>query len=189
MKRAIIVHCWEGTQNYCWYPAVKKELEGHGFEVQVPEMPETLTPKLTGWLPKLTEVIGSPNEELILIGHSLGCITIMRYLETLNERQKVGGVILIAGYTDDLGFEQLKNFYVDPISFEKIKKRANHFVAINSDNDPYVDIKYGSILQKKLGARLIIKHNMGHFSGAVDNEESCTELPDVVEEVLSMTKL
>lgn len=26
MKRAIIVHCWDGYPEYCWYQSVKKDL-------------------------------------------------------------------------------------------------------------------------------------------------------------------
>ena len=180
MKRVVIIHCWEGTPDYCWYPQTKKELEEKGFEVQVPEMPETMSPKLATWLPKLKEVAGVPNENLFLIGHSLGCITILKYLETLDENQKVGGVVMIAGFTDDVGYSELTNFFVDEIDFEKIKTKANHFIAIQSDNDPYVDLKYGDILKEKLGVKLIIKHAMDHFS-------TITSFPDVSEEVLMMT--
>lgn len=55
MPKAIIVHCWDGYPEYCWYPQTKKELEALGFEVVVPAMPETGAPKLSLWLPKLQE--------------------------------------------------------------------------------------------------------------------------------------
>jgi len=45
MKRVIIIHCWEGYPEYCWYQSVKKELENKGFQVEVPKMPETELPK------------------------------------------------------------------------------------------------------------------------------------------------
>lgn len=184
MKKAVIVHCWDGYPNYCWYPQTKKELEAKGFEVFVPEMPETATPKLSLWLPKLREVISAPDKDLYLIGHSAGVITILRYLESLEQNQKVGGVVLVAGFTDDLGYPELRNFFEKPIDFEKIKSSAKYFVAIHSDNDPYVALKFSDIFKEKLGAEVIIKQNMRHFSGAVDNEESCTSLPDVAEAIL-----
>lgn len=181
MKRAIIVHCWDGYPDYCWYPWAKKELETKGFSVQVPAFPETGAPKQTKWVPVLKEQIDKPDDELFLIGHSVGCITILRYLETLKEGERVGGVVLVAGFTDNLGFEELKNYFETPIDFAKIKaKSKNGFIAIHSDNDPYVDLKFGDIFKKALGAEVIIKHAMGHFSGPVDKEESCVELPDVI---------
>lgn len=186
MKRAIIVHCWDGYPEYCWYPQTKKELEAKGFEVTVPAMPETDMPKLSLWLPMLTEVVGTPDEELYLIGHSAGCITIMRYLEGLTDTQNVGGVVFVAGFTDNLGFDELTNFFETPINFDKIQTKTKHFVAIASDNDPFVPLKHIDIFKEKLGAEVIIKHNMKHFSGEVDDEESCTSLPEVIQAILKM---
>lgn len=188
MKKVVIVHCWDGYPEYCWYPQIKKELEAKGFEIIVPAMPETNLPKLSLWLPKLKEVADDPNEDLYLVGHSVGVITILRYLEQLAEGKKVGGVVMVAGFTDNLIYEELKNFFETPINFEKIKTKTDHFVAIHSANDPYVPLKHGDILKGKLEAKLIFKHDMGHFSGAVDDTKSITSLPEVTEAILEMEK-
>jgi len=188
MKRVIIIHCWEGYPEYAWYPQTKRELEEKGFEVLVPEMPETEFPKQSLWVPKLREIIGEPGEDLILVGHSIGVATILRYLESLDENQKIGGAVFVAGFTEDIGYEEVKNFFETPMDFERIKSRCDKSVAIQSDNDPYVDLKFGDIFKEKLGAKLIIKHNFGHFSGPLDDEESCTSLPDVTEVIMEMQK-
>jgi uncharacterized protein len=186
MKRVIIVHCWDGYPEYCWYPRVKQELSSEGFDVQVPAFPETEAPQLVKWLPVLKEKIGVSDEELCLVGHSVGCITILRYLQTLEKTQKIRGVVLVAGFTDDLGFNELKNFFTTDIDFEHIKQRSGAFVAIHSDNDPYVPLRHGDTFKEKLGSQLIIKHNAKHFSGSADDEGSCTELPDVVHSIKEM---
>lgn len=188
MKRVFIVHCWEGYPEYCWYPSVKRGLEENGFKVQVPEMPETDFPKLEKWFPTLKNAIGKPDKDTYLVGHSIGCVAILRYLESLDKGERIGGAILVAGFTDDLGFEELENFFETPIDFEKVQSRCPKFVAIHSDSDPYVALKYGNIFKEKLGAGVIIKHNMGHFSGPVDDEKSCIELPDVVESILQLSR-
>lgn len=187
-KQVIIIHCWDGYPNYCWYPYVKRELEAKGFSVQIPAFPETEAPKLDKWLPILKEKIIVPDTDTYLIGHSVGCITILRYLESLAPGQKIGGVVFVAGFTDNLGFEDLKNFFVDDIQFEKIKEKVNRFVVIHSDNDPYVPLTQADIFKEKFGAEVIIKHNFKHFSGPVDKEESCTELPDVVESIIKISR-
>lgn len=187
MKKVVIIHCWDGHPEYCWYPQTRKELEEKGFQVEVPAMPETNFPKLSLWLPRLKEVASNPDEDLCLIGHSAGVITILRFLEQLEEGKKVGGVVMVAGFTDDLGYKELKNFFETPIDFEKVKTKANRFVAIHSDNDPYVPLIHGDILKKKLGAKLIVKHDMGHFSGRVDETQSVTSLHEVSEAVLEMS--
>lgn len=188
MKKVIIIHCWEGYPDYCWYPWLKKQLEEKGYEVSVPEMPETNSPKLDKWFSKLKETIGIPNKDTYLIGHSLGCITILRYLESLKENEKIGGAVFVAGFTDNLGCKDIKSFFELPINFTKTKLHCPKFVAIHSDNDPHVSLKNGDIFQKELNAKLIIKHDMGHFSGEIENEKSCTELPDVLEGLLDISK-
>lgn len=185
MKRVFIVHCWGGNPNYCWYPQVKKDLEASGFEVFVPEMPDTDSPQLSQWLPTLKLAIQNPDQNTFLVGHSLGCITILHYLKSLTDDQKVGGVVLVAGFSENLDIPEIQNFFEKTVDLDKIKTKADHFIAIHSDNDPYVAQKHGDIFKEKLGAKLIIKHQMGHFSGPVDNEESCMDLPEVTQAVVS----
>lgn len=156
----------------------------------MPAFPDTDAPNLKKWLPVLQKVAGEPNEDLFLIGHSVGCITILRYLESLRPGQKVGGVVLVAGFTDalkgiDTIEDELQNFFETPIPWDSIKARANNFIAIHSDNDPYVMLPHGDVFKEKLEAELIIKHNAGHFSG---KEDKCVELPVVVESVLRISK-
>ena len=184
MKRCVIVHCWEGYPNYCWYPWVKTQLEHKGYKVEIPQMPDTKNPKFKEWLTKLKEIIQKPDDELYLIGHSLGSITILRYLESLKEKEKIAGVIMVAGFVDSLGYKELESFFQTSINFKKIKKHAVKFIAIHSDNDPYVALKNSDVFKKELDATVIIKKNMKHFSGEIEKEESCTKLPDVVNNIL-----
>lgn len=182
MKRAVIVHCWGGQPDYAWYPWAKTELEKLGYQVTVPAMPDPDPPKLATWLPHLQEVVGESDDELVLIGHSIGCVTIMRYLESLPEGQQINKAILAAGFTDQLGFQELENFFETRLDYAKIKlKTKNGFVAIQSDDDPFVSEQYGERLKDELGAKLIVKHGAKHMSGPVDDEETCLELPEVVQ--------
>ncbi|HSW48447.1 MAG TPA: alpha/beta hydrolase [Candidatus Saccharimonadales bacterium] len=186
MRRVIIIHGWEGFPEKCWYPKVKKDLHDLGLEVTVPQMPDTDHPKLSHWLTKLQEVAANLNEELFLIGHSAGCITILRFLEQLKENEKVGGVILVAGFSENLGkdYEELNSFFENPLDFEKIKTKSKNFVAIHSDNDMRVPAKFGDIFKEKLGAKLIVLHNMDHFSS---NPRNISSLPEVTQEILRMS--
>jgi hypothetical protein len=184
MKRAVIIHCWEGTPEYCWYPWLKRELESFGFKVEVPAMPDSEHPKQGAWIRSMKKILKEPDKELILIGHSVGCITIMRYLESLKKGQKIGGTVFVAGFTDDLGYKELKNYFKTPINYRSIKSHCPKFISIHSDNDPFVALKHADVLNKKLDAEIIVKQNMGHFSGEVDDEQSCSELPEVFDAVL-----
>jgi predicted alpha/beta hydrolase family esterase len=184
-KRAFIIHGWEQSPDHGWIPWLKKELEGKGFEVFAPAMPDTNFPKMSEWVGHLAKIVRDPDKDCYFVGHSLGCITILRYLESLGETQKVGGAVLVAGFTSHLGFEELANFFPNMVDFEKIKPHCERFVAIHSDNDPWVSVHYGKeLFKEKLGAEVIVRHNMGHFSGS----DGITELPDVLESVLKVSE-
>ncbi len=185
-KRVVIIHCWDGNPKYCWYPWVKEQLEKKGVDVEVPQFPDTRMPNLNQWLPKLEEVVGWPDKELFLVGHSTGCITILRYLESLNLIEKIGGAILVAGFTNNLGYEELKNFFITPIDWSEIKKHCSRFIAIHSDNDPYVNLNQADIFKDQLNAEIIVKHQAGHFSASPDTNPACKELPEVVDGILKL---
>lgn len=186
MKRVVIVHCWDGIPEYCWYPWLKRELEVKGVEVIVPAMPETSMPKMNLWVPALADVVGKPDEDTILVGHSIGCATIMRYLETLGINKKIGGAVFVAGFTTDLGFEEIHSFFEMPFDFQEIRSHLSQLTVIYSDDDPFVDEKYASILHDELGAHCLRLKGKKHFSGSVDKEESCHLLPEALDAVMNM---
>ena len=128
MKRVFIIHGWDGKPEHGWSPWLKKELEDKGYTVEAPAMPDTATPTLEKWLQHLKKVVGTPDEDCYFVGHSLGCITILRYLESLPEDQIVGGVVLVAGFSSNLEYDGYKNellsFFETPVLWEKIKSQC-----------------------------------------------------------------
>jgi len=183
-KRIFLIHGWEGRPEEGWRPWLKNELENKRFNVFVPAMPNTKHPKMDEWVKHLIKIVGIPDKDCYFVGHSLGCITILRYLETLKENQEVGGVILVAGFTSSLGYEELESFFTKPISWDKIKSHCKKFVAIRSDNDPYVSLHYGNFFKEKLNAIVITEHSMKHFSG----DDGITQLPIVLDQILKISK-
>ncbi len=165
MKRVFLIHGWEGYPEEGWRPWLKKKLAAKGFQVFVPAMPDAAHPKMNAWVSHLAKIVGDPDIECYFVGHSLGCITILRYIETLSGREKVGGAVLVAGFTSDLGYEELHSFFMKPIDWKKLKSRCSKFTAIHSDDDPYVSLHYADFFKEKLNAKVVIEHAKKHFSG------------------------
>ncbi|KKT72020.1 MAG: hypothetical protein UW63_C0003G0037, partial [Candidatus Uhrbacteria bacterium GW2011_GWF2_44_350] len=144
MKRVFIIHGWDGYPEEAWFLWLKSELEKRGFEVVVPQMPEASAPAIEKWVPYLAELVGTPDTETFLVGHSIGVPTIMRYLERIDS--SIGGAVGVAGWFNLIpgsiggpAEETIAKPWLDlPIDTEKIKKVCPKFTAIFSDNDPYV---------------------------------------------------
>lgn len=186
MKKVIIVHGWGGFPEEGWFPWLKNELEKRGFEVQIPAMPETNNPKIEAWVSYLSNIVGEVDENTFFVGHSIGCQTILRYLEKLPEDKKVGGVVFVAGWFTLMNFqpgeeEIAKSWLETLINFEKVKKHTEKFVAIFSDNDDVVPQNNKDLFEQRLGAKTILENNKGHFSGG----DNIKELPSALEEILS----
>lgn len=191
MKRVFIIHGWDGYPEEGWFPWLKEELEKRGFEVIVPAMPEPEEPKIEIWVPFLTKLIGTPDQNTFFVGHSIGCQAIIRYLETLPENTKIGGAVFVAGWYDLRNLETKKEERIagpwvnTPRNDEKINKIMNgEVVAIFSDNDLWVIHENQNSWRKKVGAEIIVEHNKGHFSGS----DGIKELPSLLDAVLKIAK-
>ncbi|MBS3092132.1 DUF1749 domain-containing protein [Candidatus Pacearchaeota archaeon] len=182
MKRVFIVHRWDGNPNSDWYPWLKRELENKGFKVEVPKMPNTSEPKINAWVSYLRKAVGKLDNETYFIGHSIGCQTIMRYLEKEDYNGKIKKVIFVAGWFKLANLESkeeeiiAKPWMETPINFDKIKQKVSKIVVFLSSNEPYGFVKYNSkTFKEKLNAEVIIEQNMGHFSEG-DNIKKLSEV-------------
>lgn len=182
MKKAYIIHGWGADSTSDWIPWLKKELENKDFEVFTPDMPDTDEPTIEGWLNKMKKDLPSPDENCILIGHSIGCQAIMRYLENL-ENGKVAKVILVAPWFNLKGLEGDEEWLIAKpwletlINFEKIKNSAKEIIALFSDNDPFVPIEDEKLFKERLGAQTFIFKNRGHLNA----EDGTIALPEILE--------
>ena len=101
-KRAFIIHGWGSYPEEGWLLWLKKELEKKGFLVAVPSMPDTENPKIDSWVNHLSDIVGEPDVNTYLVGHSIGCQAIMRYLEELDGK-RIGGTVFVAGWFNLVG--------------------------------------------------------------------------------------
>jgi predicted alpha/beta hydrolase family esterase len=177
--KVFLFHCWGGDGKSCWSGYLQDELRRQGIETISPDFPETGNPKLEEWLGSARKNVSrfEPKDGWVLVGHSLGCPTILRMLERLGEGERADAVILVAGFAKDLGIPQVKGFIDKDFNWEKIKSKAKRFIVINSDDDPYIPLSEGERLAKLLGAELIVEHGAGH----INEGSGFTEYPKLLE--------
>ncbi|TSC68052.1 MAG: hypothetical protein G01um101472_169 [Parcubacteria group bacterium Gr01-1014_72] len=188
-KRTFLIHGWDGRPDNHWFPWLKAELVARGFEVFAPAMPNHAYPKISEWVSMLNDWVGEPDEETFLVGHSIGCQTILRYLETV-PNAKIGGAVFVAGWLSlqNLSSNEIKvakPWLETAIDFGKLKTWARTFVALMSDNDQSVSLEQGIEFANKIGAKVILEKGKGHFTKA----DGVTALPSVLSALLAMSAL
>ena len=202
-KRVFLIHGWDGRPDNHWFPYLSLELKANGFEVNAPQMPNAAEPKVKEWLSFLKDYVGKPDSDTYFVGHSLGCITIARYLsefsgkrtpsasgispskegERKREKAKVGGCVFVAGFSGRLEIPEIREFYELPFDAEKAKAHCDKFVMLFSDNDSYVPIEKSLEFAKQLGAKTILERGKGHFTAG----DGVTALPSALSALLKMS--
>jgi hypothetical protein len=167
-KKVYLIHRWGGSSEGGWFDWLKSELEAKGYKVKAFDMPNTEKPKIEEWVGYLVDNIKDVDEKTYFIGHSIGCQTIMRFLEKLHKHKKIAGCVFVAGWFDLINLEPEEMRIAHPwinsrIDFERILDHCNNFLAIFSDNDPCVHLNEVEKFRENLGAKIIIKKGLGHF--------------------------
>ncbi len=192
MKKVFLVHGFMGSPNGGWRPWLMGELEKQNIYACALPMPKPNNPQKVEWVKTIDNVVNVfPEDEIILIGHSLGVPGVLRYLETLTEGKKISGVILVSGpcalinpHDKESKIRKIDNFLDTPFDFEYIKKVCKNFYVIHGDNDDKVPFGHAEELSKNLNCKLISIPNGGHLNGSA----GWNELPQVLQVINEILK-
>ena len=73
-----------------------REALGPDFAVEYPEMPDADAPEFAKWRDRISEELSALDGEVILVGHSLGASTLLKYLSEERVEKPIAGLFLIA---------------------------------------------------------------------------------------------
>jgi len=180
-KNAFIFHGWGSNSKSHWHQWLNKELEKLGYDVFVPDFPNTKNPIQSEWVNHALSYKKHINKKTIIIGHSLGCILTCRLFENLSEKYKVDTCYMIGGFTKETSekYQPIQNFFNNKIDWEKIKSMANSFICFGSNNDSYVSLDDLKLFNKKIGGRFIFYKDYGHFT--TGHDQRFTKFPELLD--------
>lgn len=181
MKNALILHGTNGNSQSNWFPWLEKNLRERGFKVLTPDLPQADKPNLK----RYNNFIFSKwkfDKDSIIVDHSSGAVAILGLLQELPEDIVIAKAFLVAGFTDDLGWEPLNELFLMPLDFEMIKSRSRKFVLFHSDDDPYVPLEHGEKLKRLLNAELVVVPGQRHFS--LEKGPEYKQFPELLKKIL-----
>ncbi|MEK6970221.1 MAG: alpha/beta hydrolase [archaeon] len=172
MTRVIIVHRWDGSPETDWYPWLKREIESRGGECLIPAMPDSGRPQIEPWVSMLASVVGKVDRHTYLVGHSVGCQTILRFIERLPDDEKVGGSLLVAPWTrlkpQPGEGEKEKSIALPwietPIDWKKVIEHNPTTTCLFSENDSFVHEEDAELFRNRLNADILMEKELGHFT-------------------------
>ena len=144
-----VVHGYCANPEANWFPWLKQlgATQLHR-PVHVVTLPEPDNPRLADWLAACQSQIPQ-TDGVTLIGHSLGCITTLRFLAQANVQNV--NLILVSGF-DDLvpGLTELAPFTAEALDYVAIRAKLKAAVVISARDDHIVPYQFTQRLPDNL---------------------------------------
>lgn len=167
MKRAVILHGTGATPDSNWFPWLKHKLEGQGYEVWVPQLPDCDKPNRDTYADFLF-ASGWDFTDNIVIGHSSGAVEVLNLLMDRRMPHIRLGVMVSAwlggmpaGFSDPEVFANL--FPRHGFKWRRIRGKANHLAFLHGSNDPYCSVNQPVTMATKLKAPIMLVPDGGHL--------------------------
>lgn len=183
-KKVFVIHGYMAKASDHWFGWLKSKLDERGIEVEVLALPDSFSPDPIIWQKTLEENIDRLNEHTYFVAHSLGCISLLSYLEDSKPGTTIGGLILVSGFAAPLPeLPQLNNFVEHQVNFETIINVSPQRAIFGSPQDSIVPYILTERLARDLNANLYSIDNAGHFLA----EDGYVYFPELLETLLRMT--
>ncbi len=165
MKKVFIVHGYNASPTDHWFPWLKKQVESIGHQCNILHLDDSEHPQYDVWKQNLVQQIQILDEDVIIIAHSLGCISSLGFLSEVLAGRKLFALFLIAGFKNKLPVFPELNLFIDQVYFDEAHLRVNisHRILFFSNNDPFVPAPFSIQLGHSLNSQMAEVKNAGHF--------------------------
>lgn len=102
MNRALIVPSMYAGPDDHWYPDLRERLGVAGFTDVRTAAPPAEEPHLQAWLTAIKAACDRPDENTVVVGHSLGAVAALAFLSLLPGLGRVGRFVSVAGFAEPL---------------------------------------------------------------------------------------
>ena len=169
-----------------WKMELDTTLDG-SFEIFLPKMPNPQNARYSEWKIWFERLIPLINENVILVGHSLGGIFLAKYLSEELFPKKIRATLLIAAPfntaqdTFHTPEEPSLADFILPDQLNKLTEQGGTIFLFQSKDDPVVPYDNVEKYQRALpGAQSVIFDDKGHF-----NESDFPMLVDILKKIVS----
>jgi hypothetical protein len=157
MARYLIVPGFAGSGPDHWQSHWERDLPA-ATRVQ---MPDWHVPRRSNWIAALDQAVCASDEPVVLIAHSLGCVTVAFW--AAHSTQPVRGALLVA--PADLDRETCPPILREFGPMPRYPLRFASLV-VASDDDPYAELDQVTQIARDWGSDLTVLHDAGHINSA-----------------------
>ncbi|WP_428267312.1 alpha/beta hydrolase [Haliangium sp.] len=184
MSRLCIVPRWSGGPDSDFYPWLRAQpaVRARFSAVIGPSIERPDEPTIEAWLTSLGAALDlGALTDTYLLGHSVGCQAVLRFLEQAPAGARAAGVLCVAGWWSvDQPWDSIRPWIETPMDHARVRQASEQFSVLMSDNDPFTaDWEHNARLwRERLGAEVHTIPGRKHFNEA--------EEPAVVDALLAL---
>lgn len=182
MKRAVILHGWEGNHTLHWYPWLSEQLKARGYQVWSPDLPDPDFPSVRRWNEFLTSQHWDFQDNL-LIGHSAGAVEILGFLQALPRGLTIDTAVLVSVFSavmpEESDYHNLRGLFEESFNYPRIKTKAKQFIVVHGDNDPLCALEDAKTINAQLDGSLHIIPRGKHF--ITEHDSKWQKFPELIQ--------
>lgn len=172
LKNFVVSFAKHGLRERSWIENLKHRL-GKEFQVIRPEMPSRNNAKYTEWEVWFERFFPFLDDEVIIVGYSLGGVFLLKYLAQRDFPARIRGLLLVATpLTDNKPFYELQDF-TPPVTLDRVQLQVSRVIVYHSKDDRSVPYRNAEKLKELVPTtELRTFEDRGHFMH--------NELPELV---------
>lgn len=158
MKKAYLIH-GTSSRDDDWFPWLEKVLAPE-ISLDRIMLPDPYQPQARAWNQAVDDQLPESGK-VVIVAHSLGCITALRYVE----RHPVEAKLILVGAFDQAlpSYPSLDEFMAEKPDYDQLKNKVKAATVIAAQDDPIAPYQFGVQVANRLGAKLIVQPTGGHF--------------------------
>lgn len=180
-----IIHGYMAGPDDHWFEWLETEIEAGGGEAVRLTLPQSDDPDPAEWEKVLADEISTPDRETYIVAHSLGSITVLRYLSGLDDASELGGLLLVSGFSGRLpAIPALDAYMAAAFDAGRIRQIASRRAVISAKDDPIVPHRLSQALADEIDAKFLPLETGGHFLAT----DGFDEFPLVLQALRAMVR-
>lgn len=168
IEQVVVMPRWSGTPESDWYPWLRAELAGWHGEVTVLDLPERDAPRIEPCIEAIASAVSDDAMPgTLLIGHSVGCQAMVRFLATRTEGIRAAGLLCVAGWwAVDAPWPSIVPWIETPVDADAARAAAGPVTVLLGGGDPFTSDQKanGARWRARLGAEVIHVAGAKHFN-------------------------
>lgn len=166
-----------------WFPWLEAQVEEN---LKIPfkklNFPDSYHPTVFAWNNYCDQAI-DPHDGITLVGHSLGCIQVLHYLEAHDIHHI--NVLLVSGFDEPIWtIPELDSFTEHPVDYSNVLPKIRKVTVISAMDDPSVPYQYTLTMARHLHAKYVLVPHGHHFTDLGDDKT----LPIAFEELAKLVE-